>query len=76
MPLALRGLLYLKVEVGMKKMYRIMIDCGDESEEIDRITEEDIEKMDGFWLDTGDVVIQLPKELIPYLNDGDILGIT
>tara|TARA_R100000789_G_scaffold92252_2_gene90711 strand:+ start:322 stop:552 length:231 start_codon:yes stop_codon:yes gene_type:complete len=74
-PLALRGLLYLKVEVGMKKMYKIMIDCGDESEEIDRITEEDIEKMDGFWLDTGDVVIQLPKELIPYLNDGDILGI-
>ena len=60
----------------MKKMYRIMIDCGDESEEIDRITEEDIEKMDGFWLDTGDVVIQLPQELIPYLNDGDILGIT
>ena len=59
----------------MKKMYRIMIDCGDESEEIDRITEEDIEKMDGFWLDTGDVVIQLPQELIPYLNDGDILGI-
>jgi len=75
-PLALRGLLYLKVEVGMKKMYRIMIDCGDESEEIDRITEEDIEKMDGFWLDTGDIVIQLPQELIPYLNDGDILGIT
>jgi H2-forming N5,N10-methylenetetrahydromethanopterin dehydrogenase-like enzyme len=74
-PLALRGLLYLKVEVGMKKMYRIMIDCGDESEEIDRITEEDIEKMDGFWLDTGDIVIQLPQELIPYLNDGDILGI-
>ena len=60
----------------MKKMYKIMIDCGDESEEIDRITEEDIEKMDGFWLDTGDVVIQLPQELIPYLNDGDILGIT
>ena len=60
----------------MKKMYRIMIDCGDESEEIDRITEEDIEKMDGFWLDTGDVVIQLPQELIPYLNDGDIHGIT
>ena len=59
----------------MKKMYRIMIDCGDESEEIDRITEEDIEKMDGFWLDTGDIVIQLPQELIPYLNDGDILGI-
>ena len=59
----------------MKKMYKIMIDCGDESEEIDRITEEDIEKMDGFWLDTGDIVIQLPQELIPYLNDGDILGI-
>ena len=59
----------------MKKMYRIMIDCGDDAEEIDKLTEEDIEKMDGFWLDTGDVVIQLPKELIPYLNDGDILGI-
>ena len=59
----------------MKKMYRIMIDCGDDAEEIDKLTEEDIEKMDGFWLDTGDVVIQLPQELIPYLNDGDILGI-
>ena len=59
----------------MKKMYRIMIDCGDDAEEVDKLTEEDIEKMDGFWLDTGDVVIQLPQELIPYLNDGDILGI-
>ena len=59
----------------MKKMYKIMIDCDDDPEENDKLTEEDIEKMDGFWLDTGDVVIQLPQELIPYLNDGDILGI-
>ena len=60
----------------MKKMYRIMIDCGDDAEEIDKLTEEDIEKMEGLWLDIGDMVIQLPKELIPYLHDGDILGIT
>ena len=75
MPLALRGLLYLKVEVGMKKEYKIMIDYNSDSEETEKLTKEEIDKMDRFWLDTGDTVVELPKELLPYLEAADILGI-
>ena len=31
--------------------------------------------MDHIWLDTGDMVIPLPNELIPYLEKADLLGI-
>jgi hypothetical protein len=68
-PLVLRGLLYPKAEVSMKKEYKLLIDYEEEIEEpVDA-------EMDRIWLDTGDGVVQLPEELIPYLKDNDILGI-
>jgi len=67
-PLVLRGLLYLKVEVSMKKSCKLMI----EYEDTDNSSEVE---MDRVWLDTGDMVIELPEELLPYLEDADILGI-
>ena len=30
---------------------------------------------DGVWLDTGDGIIKLPAELLPYLQESDILGL-
>ena len=30
---------------------------------------------DGVWLDTGDGMIKLPSELLPYLQESDILGL-
>ena len=72
----LRGMLYLKVEVVMKKEYKILIDYKEDSEEPKRLTQEEIEKMDRVWLDTGDGIIELPKELLPYLENADVLGIT
>ena len=30
---------------------------------------------EGVWLDTGDGVIKLPTELLPYLRETDILGL-
>jgi hypothetical protein len=73
-PLVLRGLLYLKVEVGMKK-YKLIIDSETCEEEVET---EDIyvdEMMEHAWLDIGDMVLQLPDELLPYLQDSEILGI-
>ena len=32
-------------------------------------------EMDRVWLDTGDMVVELPEELLPYLEDADVLGI-
>ena len=75
MPLVLRGLLYLKVEVGMKK-YKLIVDLSNESdevlEEVDSIHDVDVDRI---WLDTGDIVLQLPDEILPYLEESDILGI-
>jgi len=74
-PLVLRGLLYLKVEVGMKK-YKLIVDLSSESdemlEEVDSIHDVDVDRV---WLDTGDIVLQLPDEILPYLEESDILGI-
>ena len=72
MPLALRGLLYLKVEAGMKK-YKLIIDYEEKkTEEIDTLQNTE---MDRVWLDTGDEVVELPDEILPYLEEADILGI-
>ena len=60
----------------MKKEYKILIDYKEDSEEPKRLTQEEIEKMDRVWLDTGDGIIELPKELLPYLDNADVLGIT
>jgi hypothetical protein len=69
-PLVLRGLLYLKVEVNMKKEYELMLDYEEEIEEVDGLN-----SLERVWLDTGDGIVQLPDELIPYLQESDILGI-
>ena len=37
----------------------------------DGLTEDD----EGVWLDTGDGLIKLPPELLPYLKETDILGL-
>ena len=60
----------------MKKEYKILIDYKEDSEEPKRLTQEEIDKMDRVWLDTGDGIIELPKELLPYLENADVLGIT
>ena len=38
---------------------------------------EDLYDEDGavVWLDTGDSIIKLPPELLPYLRETDILGL-
>ena len=50
-----------------KKEYKLVIDydCEDYDET----------GMDRVWLDTGDIVLQLPDEILPYLEESDILGI-
>ena len=60
----------------MKKEYKILIDYKEDSEEPKRLTQEEIEKMDRVWLDTGDGIIELPLELLPYLDNADVLCIT
>lgn len=49
-----------------EKDYKIMVDYTevDDDSEIERI-----------WIDTGDGVVELPNELVPYLQELDILGI-
>jgi len=51
----------------MKKEYKLVIDY--DCEDYDETGE------DRVWLDTGEHVIELPVELLPYLEDCEILGI-
>ena len=50
------------MEVSMKKPELIIDNKYDEDDE-------------GVWLDTGDSIIKLPPELLPYLRETDILGL-
>ena len=57
------------------KKYKLIIDSETCEEEVEA---EDIyvdEMMEHAWLDIGDMVLQLPDELLPYLQDSEILGI-
>jgi len=54
----------------MKKEYKLMVGHEDDIEEVDNLND-----MDHVWLDTGDGIIQLPDELLPYLQESEILGI-
>ena len=54
------------------KKYKLMIDYNEEPEEVEGLNDID---MDRIWLDTGETVVQLPDELIPYLQKEDTLGI-
>lgn len=58
------------------KKYKLIIDyepCEEEEVEVEDIYVD--EMMEHAWLDTGDMVLQLPDELLPYLQDSEILGI-
>ena len=61
----------------MKKQYKLSIEYDDESDEVDNLTEV-LEEVgdDCIWLDTGDITVQLPKEIAKYLDETGILGIT
>ena len=54
----------------MKKEHELMLDYEEEIEEVDGLN-----SLERVWLDTGDGIVQLPDELIPYLQESDILGI-
>ena len=51
-----------------KKDFKVIIDYKEDYEE-------STIEMDRVLLDTGDEVIELPEELIPYLEEYEILGI-
>ena len=60
----------------MKKIYKLVIGYEDTVDEIDSLTETLEEAaMDHIWLETEGMTVQLPDELIPYLEENDILGI-
>ena len=56
----------------MKKHYKLSIAYDDE-EEIDSLPE--LIDEDGVWLDTGEITIQLPGEIVKYIEADGILGI-
>ena len=62
----------------MKKFYKVSIAYDDELDEFDDSLSEVLENIgetEGIWLDTGDSIIKLPPELLPYLRETDILGL-
>ena len=57
----------------MKKEYKLSILYDDEVDSISEVVE-DVD--DGsIWLDTGDETVQLPAEIVKYLESDGILGI-
>ena len=60
----------------MKKHYKLSIAYDDEGDEVDSLSEvlEEIGE-EGIWLDTGEITIQLPPEIVKYLESDGILGI-
>ena len=57
----------------MKKQYKLSILYDDEIDGLSEVVEE---ADDGsIWLDTGDKTIQLPPEIVKYLESDGILGI-
>ena len=60
----------------MKKHYKLSIAYDDEVDEVDSLSEvlEEIGD-ESIWLDTGEITIQLPAEIVKYLESDGILGI-
>ena len=57
----------------MKKEYKLVIENDtDLLEENENLSDMAIEQV---WLDTGDVVVKLPKEILRYLQEAETLGI-
>jgi len=65
-PLVLRGFLYLRMEVKVKKEYHI--DCPQCGTPLD-IDEDDKASSNTVWWDTGEVVVMIPREMLKYLED-------
>ena len=62
----------------MKKFYKLSITSDDELEEFDDSLSEVLENVgatEGVWLDTGEITIQLPKEIAKYIESDGILGL-
>ena len=60
----------------MKKQYKLSILYDDKGDEVDSISEVVEDADDGsIWLDTGDETVQLPAEIVKYLESDGILGI-
>ena len=60
----------------MKKEYKLSIRYDDKGDEVDSLSEILEEIDDGsVWLDTGEETIQLPPEIVKYLESDGILGI-
>ena len=59
----------------MKKLYKLLTE-HDELNEVDNLPET-IEEVDddSIWLDTGEKTVQLPAEIVKYLESDGILGI-
>ena len=57
----------------MKKQYKLSILYDDEIDGLSEVVEEDDEGI--IWLDTGEETIQLPPEIVKYLESDGILGI-
>ena len=60
-----------------KKEYRLSIDYEPDKEEIERLSEVlEQEITTNVWFDTGDEVLQLPSEVLKYIEDSNgVLGI-
>ena len=60
-----------------KKEYRLSIEYDPDKEEIDRLSEVlEQEITTNVWFDTGDEVLQLPSEVLKYIEDSNgVLGI-
>ena len=60
----------------MKKCYKLKVDCDDELEVVDELSEvlEDI-GAEGVWLDTGEITVLLPPEIAKCLEETKILGL-
>ena len=60
----------------MKKEYKLSILYDDKGDEVDSISEVVEDADDGsIWLDTGDETVQLPAEIVKYLESDGILGL-
>ena len=60
----------------MKKQYKLSIEYNDENDEDNGLSEVLEEIDDSIWLDTGEITIQLPPEIVKYIELDGILGIT
>ena len=60
----------------MKKEYKLSILYDDKGDKVDSLSEVLEEIDDGsVWLDTGEETVQLPPEIVKYLELDGILGI-